>query len=222
MPVSEAEADTANVDVSTLDKDVAATIEAAPEPNDEWLSKQQAKAESEKSTDENATQNDNLAKDKLGNTFDPNVHATDADGNAKYNKDGTLRRKRGRQSGQSIGSPNTSNLYREAATATTQATFIMGQAIGGDEFAPIVNVEQGIDEPQMMINAWVEYYKSKGITQVPPWLGLAIAYTAYVGPRLTKPTVKSRLAGLYANLKTRYQNWQAKKRKGKRSGESSE
>jgi hypothetical protein len=87
------------------------------------------------------------------------------------------------------------------ALAATNATFALGQALGGPDWAPIVDRGRGVDEPGMMYMAWRQYCAAVGLENLPPWLGLGIAMSAYAAPRLSIPTTRSRLARLFSWLR---------------------
>lgn len=138
--------------------------------------------------------------------FDPSIHAVDAAGNPKRNKDGSLAKKRGRKSGSSGPLQSTIRVdttvaaqelqYKNAAAVTVQSLVILGYCIGGvDEWKP------ENDELIAMQLAWTEYYKAKGITDMPPWIGVAIATGGYAMPRFSKPKTKERLTAIFAGIK---------------------
>lgn len=121
--------------------------------------------------------------DAHGDLFDSEIHATDDRGNPVINQNGTWRKKRGRKPGQKIYARSEPGA-KEAGYATAQTIFMLCVSIGGDEWRPIVDAKSGRNEPQQIADAWTAYYEQAGIRNVPPWVGLAIAMTAYAAPRL--------------------------------------
>jgi hypothetical protein len=71
----------------------------------------------------------------------------------------------------------------------------------GDEWRPVVSKEQGIDEPQSMVDAWAQYYMIKGITNMSPLWAVAIVCASYALPRVTLPKTQSRFARFRGWLK---------------------
>ena len=146
-------------------------------------------------------------RDDKGNLFDPDMHAVDGEGNPVKNKDGSFRKNRGRKKGQSSGSEGSGGVdgnaagvdkrtALEAGRATAQTIFTLGRALGGDEWAPMIDREKGIDEPAQMTDAWAGYYEAVGIKDMPPWMPVVIAMGTYALPRLQKPQTQSRLQQL--------------------------
>lgn len=139
--------------------------------------------------------------------FNPEIHATDAFGNPRRNKNGTYSKKRGRKNGQTntqkstVIPPVPDNIQqsRSAAVALCTTMFILCKTLGGDEWTPVVNEQMGVNEPGILIEAWTQYFMTVGVTDIPPWIGVVIATTSYVAPRFTMPQTQSRLG--------RFWNW---------------
>lgn len=146
-------------------------------------------------------------RDTAGNIFDPSIHDANPDGTPKLKANGRFAKKRGRKPGSpgNATSPDPTASRRQASLqagrATAEAIFALGQAIGGDEWRPIIAVEQGINEPQQMIEAWASYYQATGKTDVPPWVIVAIACGAYALPRTRLPKTQSRIKSFWGWLR---------------------
>lgn len=148
-------------------------------------------------------------------TFNPEIHEVDEHGNPVKNANGTYRKRRGRPKGStnrqretsntsSGGIPNTDQAKIQAAYAagvtTVQMLFILGRTFGGDEFLPILDPEKGIDEGKMMTDAWTQYYLVSGVETLPPWVGVAVATSAYFLTRAAMPKTQKRLGGFFSWL----------------------
>jgi hypothetical protein len=173
-------------------------VENMPEPQEHAI-------EQEAQTATGQTQEDTIPqgtvasgpRDADGNSFDPQRHQVDAEGNPKLTATGKLRKKR--KSPKStvahaeppVQSSNTDS--RMAATATVEAIGMAGRMLGGEEWAFIRSVEHGVDEKAAGIDAFTSYYNAKGITDVPPGVLLAIWGLSYAGPRFAMPKTKSRV-----------------------------
>lgn len=146
--------------------------------------------------------------DRQGRGFDPALHETGANGSPVTNKDGTLRLKRGRGAAKAklnedygpIGSAvKTPEMARMEPTATktghliAEQIFGIGRMIGGEEWAPVLNPEYGLDERAQMRDAWAAYCEAKDIQDIPPGIALSMVMFAYASPRLFMPKTKSRL-----------------------------
>ncbi|KKN30037.1 hypothetical protein LCGC14_0838100 [marine sediment metagenome] len=145
--------------------------------------------------------------DREGQPYDPARHETGGDGGPILNKDGTIRMKRGMGTPRSRLAEPRPQVSRAAdgtplsAPATTptdtgrqiaESIFALGQLIGGDEWAPIINEKYGIDERAQMQSAWVVYCEAKGMSDLPPGIVVAITMIGYAVPRFAMPKTKSR------------------------------
>ena len=136
-------------------------------------------------------------RDADGNSFDPQLHQIDSEGNPKLTPTGKLRKKRkpAKSTVAQVDIPvQASNQdARMAATASVEAIGMAGRMLGGEEWAFIRSVEHGIDEKAAGIDAFTSYYNAKGVTDVPPGVLLAIWGLSYAGPRFAMPKTKSRV-----------------------------
>ena len=152
--------------------------------------------------------------DEKPSDFDPNIHATDKDGNPKFLKDGkTYAKKRGRKSGSTksvVSTPekpkvvNSQNM-KARATGVTAAHTLMVTCVGifGDEWRPVIDETSGIDEKRNLEEAFADYMEAKGLEDIPPNIALVLAVSFYVVPRLGKPKTKNRVG----NWKTKTKQW---------------
>lgn len=150
-------------------------------------------------------------KDESGEAFDSAVHSVGSDGQGIRTAKGLWRRKRGAGAakggakstiGKSTASAGaaTPTAKETAATAAgrglAQMTFMMGRALGGEEWNPLKALnEKGdvvYDEESMMTDAWTNYCLAKDMTDVPPGLILCVALTSYAAPRFRMPETKKR------------------------------
>ena len=139
--------------------------------------------------------------------FDPAIHRSDSNGNPLRNKDGSYSKKRGRRS-TSKSMDNSKELACEAAAVSTVDVIVATCiAIGGEEFIPILDEKNGVNETQRMVQAWRSYYAATGIKELPPWVGVAIATGSYAAKRVVMPKTKSRLQKLKDIIKFRYYEW---------------
>lgn len=155
--------------------------------------------------------------DSDGTAFDPSQHATDDAGRPKKTKTGKWAKKRGRKSNstgysQKSAAKSSADIEAEnAGLATAQTIFTLGVSIGGDEWRPVIDNATGVNEPQQMAQAWAEYYKAAGVTNVPPWLTVVIACSCYALPRLTMPKTQTRLEKLQSWIGDKIRGYKKRK-----------
>ena len=85
--------------------------------------------------------------------------------------------------------------YAACGTTTAQMTFMLGMVVGGEEWKP------SHDESVYMATAWTDYFRAKGIKDLPPGVVVATALISYAGPRLFKPNTQTRIKMAGAKLK---------------------
>jgi hypothetical protein len=169
--------------------------------------------------------------------FDPAIHAVDGAGNPipKMRRGaviaGEWQRKRGKAAsvagGESSRTPGPSQLGNiatppardpgqiAAATAAAHLVFQTGLLIGGEDWQPIIDLKNGIHEPDAMRGAWLAYFEAEGITDFPPGVALSITLLAYALPRFTMPKTQSR----FSQLKNAIKNFFSKKSKVEKTDE---
>lgn len=155
----------------------------------------------------------NRPVDKLGRLFDPTLHGIRADGRPSITAGGFLRLKRGSGSGVadgvadggstrsvlgSLGTPSPSeevDEYGPVGAAVSQSFFVLCTLMGGDEWRPDRR------EISAMTTAWTEYFRAKGISDIPPEALLGAALIGYAGPRLIQPTTSRRLKNFWHRIR---------------------
>lgn len=154
-------------------------------------------------------------KDREGLGFDPSIHKTDPSGNPVLNADGTLRRKRGRKAGSmgsSVGQAGAepqgpSDPPHYAKLGAVSATMLTSACVGifGEDWLPKIDPVSKQNERDYLAGAFAEYYKAKGIQDLPPGAALAMALSFYAFPRVTTsaPT-KAKLKVLWEGLKNMF------------------
>ena len=134
--------------------------------------------------------------------------------------DGTPAKKRGRKTeGTSDQFERLDSVTPSTASRRTNPTKANGVPIAVD-YRPLANLATGLwfgvpvmflgddwkpepsDEP-VISKAFYDYFKAKGISEMSPELGLAVALGGYTLVRLPRPTVKTRLGSFVSWLKTK-------------------
>lgn len=146
--------------------------------------------------------------DVWGRPFDPAIHLTDDQGQPLLTEKGKLRVQRGKGLKKStLGSGVQTTMYTQTGAATAEILFVASMAIGGPEWEPNPN------ERAYMSHAWAEYFRSKGIKDLPPGVILATALISYAMPRFGQPETQGRLSKTWKWIKRRL------RRKGKKTYE---
>jgi len=159
----------------------------------------------EKARESAAAPKEELTDDE-GNKFNPEIHLADAGGKPIINSRGYITKKRGRKKGctpnQKLHLPDgkAATLAQEAEQATVkrqQAAYIsgvgfinIGVLIFGEEWLP---EKAPVDETGMIVQAFDDYYKVKGVADIPPGIALVIALGGYGIKRFAKPVTKTKL-----------------------------
>lgn len=157
--------------------------------------------------------------DSSGVAWDANIHATGADGKGVRTAKGQWRRRRGVGAARSsvAGVPTraasppldvSAAQARAAGVACAHTMFVMGQALGGVEWAPRQNAE--MNEVSMMEKAWGDYFVAKNLTDFPPGLALSIACASYALPRFTMPVTRSRMVRLKSWAAGKWIAWKSR------------
>jgi hypothetical protein len=173
-------------------------------------------------------------RDADGVPFDPNIHARAHDGSGSKTASGRWRRRKG-----AGAAPRTNRIYgntiiepqsqiggapqrdlgteaaRAAGIALAQMTFIMGQVVGGAEWAAKkVQDETGktvLDEDAMLTDAYAKYCATKGIADIPPGLALCFALSCYALPRFAQPETQSRVLTVREWCSMRVAKWRVQR-----------
>ena len=128
--------------------------------------------------------------------FDPLVHAVNPDGTPKRKVDGSYALKRGRKSGVAP-SPSSAPVAAQEVTINTDEAarqscnmLINGAVLlFGEQWEP-----RDKDEAKGLQISFKNYFDARGVPNVPPEVGLAVAVLAYSLPRITHEKTVSRFA----------------------------
>lgn len=173
-------------------------------------------------------------KDNKGRSFDPLLHENDG-GKPRLSSTGNLRCWRGgagkgqRAANSRLGGippagsagpapapgPDIEAKIQSTAAVVSQMIFVIGQSVGGEEWAP--KTTNGMDERAMMHGAWAEYFRAQGIVEIPPWAGLALVMGSYVGPRLFMPKTRTRVQAAKEWLYGTIGRWKARRNSARRT-----
>lgn len=154
--------------------------------------------------------------DNKGRAYDPAIHETGPDGKPLMNAEGYIKCKRG-GAAQKVqraaagkftpptkpdptkpAAPNAEALEAQVqATGATAAVLVvsLAQMVGGEDFKPETGEAEG------MAGAFANYFRSKGISDIPPGTALAITLAAYIGKRWNRPKFAEKRKGLIFNIK---------------------
>lgn len=132
--------------------------------------------------------------DSAGVEWNPSVHTT----NQTKTVTGKWRKRKG------MGNVNPAPVpldgqriaCRKAAEQTCGQMFVLASAFGGPHWMPTLDVEHGIDERQIMVDAWTEFFVDYGIVKMPSWLAVTVVMGAYSVPRFIHPDTQVRIEGM--------------------------
>jgi hypothetical protein len=154
----------------------------------------------------------------------------DDDGRPKLTKTGYVRSKPGQgfRADASRLDPTAGDVAREDAppavakstesevqsTAIVSAHLFVRTAVlvGGEEF------EAESDEQTHLVKAFADYYRVKGITDIPPGAALALGLGFFVLKRWNRPAVVERRKSIWARVKGWYIDYQASRAKRESGG----
>jgi len=134
--------------------------------------------------------------DSQGTVFDPELHATNKEGEPSLTSTGKFRKKKGASkvsvTNKQLELQKADADAKAAARAAGQlaADMFIGSAtmMLGSEWAPIGGSGQQepiqFDEHSNMRRAFADYFEARGINDFPPGIALSIAITSYAMPRL--------------------------------------
>lgn len=155
--------------------------------------------------------------DRYGRKFSPDLHATDANGKPVKTRDGNISLKRGAKQklnlpgdkpGDVAQAPGVDVMAakRRATAQVVAGTFIQTSiVIFGDEWKPEISKE--FNEVEFLTQATDDYMKVAGFKEMPPWMGLAVAYGSYVTKRLNKPQTQAKLKTWFQAVKDKIVLW---------------
>lgn len=140
--------------------------------------------------------------------FDPLLHAVNPDGTPKRKVDGSYALKRGRKAGQGAGPAPMATASAEPTINTDEAArqscnmLINGAVLLlGEQWEP-----RDKDEAKGLHTSFKNYFDARGVPNVPPEVGLAVAVLAYSLPRITHEKTVSRFATIKIRL---WELWKA-------------
>lgn len=197
-------------------------IDSMPTPNDHAIEAIKNDESNEKEINES-----NHATERVKGTtgFNPEIHASNADGTPKFNKDGSLTKKRGRKSGSEKenrsrfenpngngGNSSSANTPQDQSAALASVTVHSVDAI----MSGLIGQEMALTGEQKgaWVQSWHRYYASKNITDIPPFLEVAIVGASFYAPKfVTQPSENkpSPAARIKMKFKQWYVNRQARK-----------
>ncbi len=179
--------------------------------------------------------------DNFGTLWNPEIHATGADGKGVKTQKGEWRKKRKSklvdpraptpepqaQAATPAQDPKAppvlteaqKNEARAAGVVVAQCIFLSSRALGGEEWEP------SSDERSMMNDAWGNYFIAKGVTNIPPGLMVVVACGAYAAPRFAMPKTRSRLQRAKEWAAAKYAKWKVRgkqKQEGRTADEATE
>jgi hypothetical protein len=179
-------------------------------------------------------------KDSGGNSFNPAIHAVNADGTPRKTVTGRYALKRGKKANSSADSKNSQSVKTGTAargivlpgapaqaSATEQEARIAGAGaanmffavrvgVGGTEWAPRIDEKSGMNEKVMMEHAAGDYFAAKGWGDLPPGLALFAAVCMYALPRLSMPQTKTRMQRFRIWIGSKIGAWRASRLAKKR------
>lgn len=153
---------------------------------------------------EESIEKENIAAvDKKGRAFDPAIHATDSNGKPLYTPTGrfrTLRRPAGLNSPTQTARVDTSdqNAKATAIVAVTGGNQCL-MMMFGEEWA--FEKSKDMDEKEYLTQLTYEYFKAKGVVDIPPGVMLCIGLSMYAAKRITKPTTARIVGGFVGKVK---------------------
>jgi hypothetical protein len=96
--------------------------------------------------------------------------------------------------------------------------FGVGGLIFGQDWAP----DEKAGEPAMVAGAFRDYFRSKGVVEIPASWGLWLVLGSYTAARITRPTVRQRIGGIGTWLKQKVAGVNPLRWMSRRTGSTSE
>lgn len=211
-------------------------VNEIPEPQQHAID--QAAKDAEEATGEAAASVD---LDVLGVPWNPEIHATGADGKGIPTAKGAWRKRRGLKGSAShlnTGAAAAPKDPKEDPTLTEQRTrehqnrmagamagtmlVRISAAFGGPEFLPrTINIPGGLtyNEEEFLQSAFGDYFVAKGISDLPPGMVLASALLMYYAPRFQEPAVREKGSKFVRWCKARIESvyvWAKYRKSGKK------
>jgi len=222
---------------SNGDAIIGDVVGAMPEPQEHAI---EAEAADEQVEQEKVEKHSHL-RDKHGRSFDPAIHRVDDSGSPRLGKNGLLSIKPGRgtksegtgakTSGSTLNPPGQDKNQgpdkgspREAGHMIAENMFMLGQLLGGEEWAPLevynpqFAQEHGIHERNQMREAWATYCEAKDIGDIPPGVMVTMVVAQYAALRLSMPKTKTRMQKAKGWIAQKVANYKARKYARSNSG----
>lgn len=92
--------------------------------------------------------------------------------------------------------------YNALGEQAANLWFGVGCVLLGDDWQP--DTEQG--EHVAVSGAFRDYFKASGVVQIPPSWGLVLVLGAYTAKRVSRPTVRSKISGVWTWVKSKTGN----------------
>lgn len=127
--------------------------------------------------------------DSAGAAFDPSIHIAPD----RLNKNGTFRKRKIRHAEASDGGEEGADPAA-LGIAVSRSVFTIAVVLGGENWKPEPAEVEALD------NAWVSYFRTRNITNIPPEVLLVSALTAYAGKRLVL-SERSKLGAFLARFR---------------------
>ncbi len=170
-------------------------------------------------------------RDTDGNPFNPEIHVTDSNGDPVTTKNNKLRKRPGRKSdtaqtgGKSHVSQPGASAQNSGQVQTQQARqsgvhaarmfASVSMMVGGDEFRPMKDEKQGIDEMKGLEEAFGDYFESKEWEDIPPGIALTMVCFSFLAPRFLMPKTKTRVSKMKDWIAHKYFAYKTRKKGGK-------
>jgi hypothetical protein len=197
-----------------------------------------AKAEAQTVQDAGAGSPVKGKTDDLGRGFDASIHESDANGQPRLNKAGYIAKRRGGAS-KAGANPSQSKVNTkpkdkkvdavpENLEPQIQATAQMSTAIfttlatmiGGEEFKPVVDKATGENEPEMLTMVFANYYRDKGIIDIPPGVALTLGLGFYVAKRWNAPKFTERKARWFGGIRRWWSDFRLRRKMAREASDA--
>jgi hypothetical protein len=180
-----------------------------------------------------ARQEANAGKDPTGSSFNPAIHAVNADGSPRKTTTGRFALKRGKKAG-TVEAPKATakgivipgatpgagakeQEARAGGVGATNLVLMTMVALGGQEWAPVKDDKVGRDEKLMLETATGDFFVAQGWQDLPPGWALVAAWGMYALPRFAMPQTRTRVQRIKEWAYGKIGAWRAR-RAAKRRG----
>jgi hypothetical protein len=174
----------------------------------------------------------NAGKDVGGSSFNPAIHAVNADGSPRKTTTGRFALKRGKKAG-TVEAPKASpkgivipgatpgagakeQEARAGGAGAANLLLMVSVAIGGQEWQPIKDDKTGRDEKLMLETAFGDFFVAQGWQDLPPGWALVAACGMYALPRFAMPQTRTRMQRVKEWAFGKIGRWKARRMAAKR------